>query len=90
MRPLTSHFSENALPTLETVLKQTQEARVFGRSPGARSIPQALGPLLRKALHPFSERGSGQVEGGGDGVDTLGARPMAAQHRKSTTYQKGE
>jgi hypothetical protein len=26
MRPLKSHFPENALPTLETVLKQTQEA----------------------------------------------------------------
>ena len=46
-----------------------QRARDFGRSPGARSIQQALGPLLRKALHPFSECGIGQVEGRGDGVD---------------------
>ena len=33
-----------------------QRARDFGRATGARSIQQALGPLLRKALHPFSER----------------------------------
>jgi hypothetical protein len=31
----------------------------FGRPPGARAISQALGPLLRKALHPFSEGGIG-------------------------------
>jgi hypothetical protein len=30
-----------------------QLARDFGRSPGARAIQQALGPLLRKALHPY-------------------------------------
>jgi hypothetical protein len=48
-----------------------QRARDFGRSPGARAIQQALGPLLRKALHPFSEGGISQVEGGGDGVDML-------------------
>ena len=38
MRPLTSHFSENALPTLETVLKQTQEARVFRRAQAVREV----------------------------------------------------
>jgi hypothetical protein len=48
-----------------------QRARDFGRATGARAIPQALGPLLRKALHPFSESGIGQVEGRGDGVDLL-------------------
>jgi hypothetical protein len=46
-----------------------QFAGDFGRSTGARAIQQALGPLLRKALHPFSEGGIGQVEGRGDGVD---------------------
>jgi hypothetical protein len=33
-----------------------QLARHFGRSPGARAIKQALGPLLRKALHPLTVR----------------------------------
>jgi hypothetical protein len=32
MRPLKSHFHHDALPTLETVLKQTKEARVFRRA----------------------------------------------------------
>jgi transposase len=38
MRPLTSHFPANALPTLETVLKQTQEARVFRRAQAVREV----------------------------------------------------
>jgi len=29
MRPLKSHFRADALTTLDTVLKQTREARVF-------------------------------------------------------------
>jgi transposase len=38
MRPLTSHFPENALRTLETVLKQTQKARVFRRAQAVREV----------------------------------------------------
>jgi hypothetical protein len=53
-----------------------QLARDLGRSPGARSIQQALGPLLRKALHPFSEGGIGQVEGRGDGVDRVACHDL--------------
>ena len=34
-----------------------QLTRHFRWSPGARAIPQALGPLLGKALHPFAEGG---------------------------------
>ena len=48
-----------------------QRARHFGRSTRARAIQQALGPLLRKALHPFSEGGIGHMEGRGDGVDLV-------------------
>ena len=53
-----------------------QRARDFGRSTGARAIPQALGPLLRKALHPFSACGIGQVEGRGDGVDMVACHDL--------------
>jgi hypothetical protein len=53
-----------------------QRARDCGRSPGARSIPQALGPLLRKALHPFSEGGIGQVEGRRDSVDVVACHDL--------------
>ena len=38
MRPLTSYFPAHALPTLETVLKQTQEARVFRRAQAVREV----------------------------------------------------
>jgi len=48
-----------------------QRARDFGRSPGARAIPQALGPLLRKALDPFPPGRMRHVEGGGDGGDMV-------------------
>ena len=48
-----------------------QLARDFGRSTGARAIPQARGALLRKALHPFPQGRIRQVEGGGDGGDML-------------------
>jgi len=53
-----------------------QLARDFGRSTGARAIQQALGPLMRKALHPFSEGGIGHVEGRGDGVDMLACHDL--------------
>lgn len=48
-----------------------QRARDFGWSTGARAIPQALGPLLRKALHPFTQGRICQVEGRGDGGDMV-------------------
>ena len=38
MRPLKSHFPAHALPTLEAVLKQTQEARVFRRAQAVREV----------------------------------------------------
>jgi transposase len=38
MRPLKSHFPAQALPTLETVLKQTTEARVFRRAQAVREV----------------------------------------------------
>jgi hypothetical protein len=46
-------------------------ARDLGWSTGARSIQQALGPLLRKALHPFTQGRIRQVEGRGDGRDMV-------------------
>jgi len=38
MRPLKSHFRADALTTLDTVLKQTQEARVLRRAPAVREV----------------------------------------------------
>src|SRR6516165_8581597 len=38
MRPLTSHFPDHALTTLETVLKQSKEARVFRRAQAVHAV----------------------------------------------------
>jgi len=38
MRTFTLHFSEDALPTLDTFLKRTQEARVFRRAQAVREV----------------------------------------------------
>ena len=38
MRPLKSHFRDDALITIETVLKQTKEARVFRRAQAVREV----------------------------------------------------
>ena len=38
MRPLKSHFRDDALTTLETVRKQTKEARVFRRAQAVREV----------------------------------------------------
>jgi len=40
MRTLTLHFPEQALPTLDTFLKQTKEARVFRRAQAVREVVQ--------------------------------------------------
>ena len=38
MRPLKSHFSTHALTTLDTMLKQTKEARVFRRAQAVHAV----------------------------------------------------
>ena len=38
MRPLKSHFRDDALTTLETVLKKTKEACVFRRAQAVRAV----------------------------------------------------
>jgi hypothetical protein len=40
MRTLTLHFPAQALPTLETCLTQTQEARLFRRAQAVREVVQ--------------------------------------------------
>ncbi len=38
MRTLTLHFSDDALPTLDTFLKRTKEARIFRRAQAVREV----------------------------------------------------
>ena len=70
MRTLKLHFPDQALPTLETFLKQTKEARVFRRAQAVRdvvkgqrlqTVSDALSftySALRKWVHRFAHQGT--------------------------------
>src|SRR4030095_14739850 len=71
MRPLSSHFSHDALPTLDTFLKHSKEARVFRRAQAVREVVagqtiKAVSNLfhfthsaLRKWVQRFAREGPG-------------------------------
>jgi transposase len=70
MRTLKLHFPDDALPTLDTFLKQTQEARVFRRAQAVRAVVkgqrlqtvsdtlQFTYSALRKWVHRFASQGT--------------------------------
>ena len=70
MRTLKLHFPEDALPTLDTFLKQTKEARVFRRAQAVRDVVkgqrlqtvsdtlQFTYSALRKWVHRFAHQGT--------------------------------
>jgi transposase len=75
MRTLRLHFPEDALPTLDTFLKQTKEARVFRRAQAVRAVVkghrlqnvsdtlQFTYSALRKWVYRFANQGTqGLVE----------------------------
>ena len=49
MRTLTLHFADDALPTLNTFLKHTKEARIFRRAQAVRDVVQG------QRLHTVSD-----------------------------------
>src|SRR2546428_7690046 len=69
MRTLTLHFPDQALPTLDTFLKQTKEARIFRRAKAGREVVQGhrlqtvsdslhfTYSALRKWVHRFANQG---------------------------------
>jgi transposase len=69
MRTLTLHFPDQALPTLDTFLKQTKEARIFRRAQAVRAVVQGhrlqtvsdslhfAYSALRKWVHRFANQG---------------------------------
>ena len=69
MRTLNLHFPDDALPTLDTFIKQTKEARVFRRAQAVRNVVkgQRLQTVsdtlaftysaLRKWVHRFASQG---------------------------------
>ena len=56
-----------------------QLARDFGWSTAACAIPQALGALLCKALHPFTQGRIRQVEGRGYSSPTASFNSLSGQ-----------
>jgi transposase len=70
MRTLTLHFPDDALPTLDTFVKQTKEARVFRRAQAVRDVVkgqrlqtvsdtlQFTYSALRKWVHRFAHEGT--------------------------------
>jgi transposase len=69
MRTLKLHFPDQALPTLDTFLKQTKEARIFRRAQAVREVVQGhrlqtvsdalhlTYSALRKWVHRFANQG---------------------------------
>src|SRR5262249_34677327 len=69
MRPLKSHFPDDALPTLDTLLKQTKEARVFRCAQAVRAVVaaqpvstvcitcQLANSAVRKWVQRFAQQG---------------------------------
>ena len=71
MRPLSSHFSHDALPTLDTFMKHSKEARVFRRAQAVREVAAGqtvkavsdtfhfTNSALRKWVQRFAREGTG-------------------------------
>src|SRR6516165_3876372 len=69
MRTLKLHFPDDALPTLDTFIKQTKEARVFRRAQAVRHVVKGQRlqtgsdtlsftySALRKWVHRFASQG---------------------------------
>lgn len=86
MRTLTLHFPDDALPTLNTFLKQAKEARVFRRAQAVREVVkgqriqhvshafQFTYSALRKWVHRFAKQGT----------QGLGDRPRPGRPAKVT------
>jgi len=51
MRPLSSHFVHDALPTLDAFIKQTKKARVFRRAQAVREV--VAGHTVKAASETF-------------------------------------
>src|SRR5215813_14316317 len=86
MRPLKSHLRADALTTLDTVLKQTKEARVFRRAQAVREVVaghhvKAVSTLFHftnSALRKWVQRFARQ------GPQGLVDRPRSGRPRKVT------
>ena len=86
MRTLKLQFADDALPTLDTFIKQTKEARVFRRAQAVREVVKGVRmqqvsdrfqftySAVRKWVHRFGQ----------EGISGLLDRPRPGQPRKVT------
>jgi transposase len=86
MRTLKRHVAADALPTLETFLKRTKEARVFRRAPAVRAV--VPGPRLQTVSDTLHVTYSALRKGGHrvatEGTRGLVDRPRSGRPRKVT------
>jgi transposase len=86
MRTLKLHFPDDALPALETFLKQTKEARVFRRVPAVRAV--VAGQRLQTVSDTFHFTYSALRKWGHrfapHGVHSLVERPRSGRPPKGT------
>src|SRR5712691_13161719 len=81
MRTLQLHFPDEALPTLDTVLKQTREARVFRRAQAVREVikGQRLQTVSDTLHFPYAALRTWVHRFAHHGVQSLADRPRSGR-----------
>src|SRR2546427_987761 len=81
MRTLQLHFSDNALPTLNTFLQQTKEARVFRRAQAVRDVVtgQRLQTVSDTLAFTYSALRKWVYRFANQGPEGLGDRPRSGR-----------
>ena len=81
MRTLKLHFPDDALPTLDSFLKQTKEARVFRRAQAVREVVKGhrLQTVSDTRHFPYSALRKWVYRFAHHGVHSLGDRPRAGR-----------
>ena len=86
MRPLKLHLPDQALPTLETLLKQAKEACIFRRAHAVRDVVQwhRLHTVADSLHFPYAALRTGVHRFANPGVQGLVDRPRPGRPPKVT------
>jgi transposase len=86
MRTLKLHFPDDALPTLDTFIKQTKEARVFRRAQAVRNVVkgQRLQTVSDALAFTYSALRKWVYRFASQGVQGLVHRPRSVRPPKTT------
>ena len=84
MRTLKLHFPDEALPTLDTFLKQTKEARVFRRAQAVREVVKghASKRCPTRCTLPIPPCASGSIASPTRGSKAWWIAPAPVAHQK--------